>query len=320
LEKSFFSPRIFIYATLLTALILFSAAPSAYAQESIGLQKTWGGTSSDYAIGVAVDDDGNIYVVGVTASFGAGSWDVFVVKYNPSGVLQWQKTYGGTDYDGASDVASGSVYVYVVGSTNSPQRVPNDVDGTETTPSGVEGTPTGTETTPSGEPSGGNVDAFLISLVPRPPVPPDPTVEATDGAGVVDDYYLPGETVYIKGSGFSSSTTYQLYVVNDADWYDEEPIPSRVPGTETNVTTDSNGDIPVGTVAWNPPLTTGKYDVVVDVDNNGKYDQLTDALDDGDIEVTAGFLVIPELPLGTATALTLAFGSLMLLRKRRTGK
>jgi len=40
------------------------------------------------------------------------------------------------------------------------------------------------------------------------------------------------------------------------------------------------------------------------------------ALGDSDIEVTAGFFVVPELPLGIATALILMLESLMLLRER----
>jgi len=37
----------------------------------------------------------------------------------------------------------------------------------------------------------------------------------------------------------------------------------------------------------------------------------TDALDDNDIEVTAGFFVVPELPLGTVLASLSMFGALI---------
>jgi len=86
-------------------------------------------------------------------------------------------------------------------------------------------------------------------------------------------------------------------------------IPERVSGTETSVTTDENGNIPAGTVAWNGPLTPGKYDIVIDVNGNGKYDEDIDALDDEDIghacmNVTkplgvpvANFTCSPENPL-----------------------
>jgi len=56
---------------------------------------TWGGPESEQAVDVAVDSKGNIYVLGYTESFGAGSSDVLVVKYAPDGVLQWARTWGG---------------------------------------------------------------------------------------------------------------------------------------------------------------------------------------------------------------------------------
>ena len=39
---------------------------------------------------------------------------------------------------------------------------------------------------------------------------------------------------------------------------------------------------------------TGQYDIVIDINNNGYYDEGVDALDNSDIEVTAGVIVIPE--------------------------
>ncbi|HNI12529.1 MAG TPA: hypothetical protein PLL93_15425, partial [bacterium] len=49
-------------------------------------------------------NDGNIIVAGTTASFGAGSNDVFLVKMNLAGALLWQKTYGDQKVSGAYDI------------------------------------------------------------------------------------------------------------------------------------------------------------------------------------------------------------------------
>jgi hypothetical protein len=57
-------------------------------------ERTWGGPERDGAQGVAVAGDGSVYVTGETRSFGAGGGDAFLLKYNASGTLEWQRTYG----------------------------------------------------------------------------------------------------------------------------------------------------------------------------------------------------------------------------------
>ena len=81
------------------------------------------GTSTDVGYGIAVDGLGNVCIAGTysnTATFGttsitsAGSLDIFVVKYNSSGTLQWVQSAGGTSVDigrGIAVDASGNLYV-----------------------------------------------------------------------------------------------------------------------------------------------------------------------------------------------------------------
>lgn len=54
------------------------------------------GSGNDRAWDVAVDSSDNIIVVGQTSSDGAGGTDCLVAKFNSSGVLQWDRTFGGT--------------------------------------------------------------------------------------------------------------------------------------------------------------------------------------------------------------------------------
>jgi len=77
-------------------------------------QKTYGGTGVDGASAVAPTSDGGYVVAGLTVSFGAGIEDVWVLKLDGSGNVQWQKTYGGTNSDGASAIAPTSDGGYVV--------------------------------------------------------------------------------------------------------------------------------------------------------------------------------------------------------------
>ena len=78
-------------------------------------QRVWGGGSgSQSGQGVAVDASGNIYVTGYTSSFGAGNIDVLLMRFDMSGNLLWQKTWGGWAVDEGSAVtvdASGNAYV-----------------------------------------------------------------------------------------------------------------------------------------------------------------------------------------------------------------
>jgi hypothetical protein len=58
--------------------------------------KTFGGTAAEKPICMVQTLDGNILVAGRTASFGAGLWDIWLLKVKPNGDTIWTKTYGGT--------------------------------------------------------------------------------------------------------------------------------------------------------------------------------------------------------------------------------
>lgn len=56
---------------------------------------TFGGADDDLAFSVIPVSTGGLLVGGTTRSFGAGDYDVFMVKTADNGTLEWQKTYGG---------------------------------------------------------------------------------------------------------------------------------------------------------------------------------------------------------------------------------
>ena len=83
----------------------------------VGWAGQFGTRRYDSATKVAVTSTGISYVVGTTQGalrFKVGSTDVFLRKYDASGVLQWTRQFGTTGIDNASDVtldSSGNIYV-----------------------------------------------------------------------------------------------------------------------------------------------------------------------------------------------------------------
>ena len=70
-------------------------------------QKTYGGSGFDEAYAIQQTTDGGFIVAGNTSTFGAGNKDIWILKLDTNGDIQWQKTYGGDSYeyiDGANPI------------------------------------------------------------------------------------------------------------------------------------------------------------------------------------------------------------------------
>jgi hypothetical protein len=66
--------------------------------------KTFGGTGRDYGHSVIQTSDGGFLAAGYTVSFGAGGDDVYLVKTDPLGTMEWSKTFGGSSSEIAYSV------------------------------------------------------------------------------------------------------------------------------------------------------------------------------------------------------------------------
>ncbi|MCH7761397.1 hypothetical protein IIA15_08395, partial [candidate division TA06 bacterium] len=88
---------------LLFPLLLFIShcrreLPGIYLPQ-IAFEKTYGDTSGDWSWSVRQTSDGGYIITGRTESYGAGEWDVYLIKTNSSGDTLWTRTYGGTSRD-----------------------------------------------------------------------------------------------------------------------------------------------------------------------------------------------------------------------------
>ena len=81
-------------------------------------QNNYGGSETDYAICVDTMSDGGYILGGFTQSYGAGQNDIYVVKTDPNGNLDWEKWFGLSSYDSGAIKSLENEHVIVYGAYN----------------------------------------------------------------------------------------------------------------------------------------------------------------------------------------------------------
>lgn len=76
--------------------------------------KSHGGHNQETGNSIIQTRDGGFLGVGHTNSWGNGGFDLFLVKLTPQGDLQYEKYFGGTDWDFANDVIETDSNVFVI--------------------------------------------------------------------------------------------------------------------------------------------------------------------------------------------------------------
>ncbi len=83
-------------------------------------EKTLGGSNYDHAYSTQQTSDGGYILAGYTESYGAGSLDVYLVKTDAAGNIEWEKTFGGSTYDYSESVQQTADGGYIIaGATQS---------------------------------------------------------------------------------------------------------------------------------------------------------------------------------------------------------
>jgi len=94
--------------------------------ELITWEKTFGGTSRDFANSVQETSDGGYIIAGETSSFGAVNSDVYLIKTDAQGQELWNQTFGGTSFDFANSVQATSDGGYIIAGRTSFFGADND--------------------------------------------------------------------------------------------------------------------------------------------------------------------------------------------------
>jgi len=87
---------IVIFISLIVSNIVFA--------DNYLMVKSTGGLLNEIANYVTKTPDNSLIITGQTFSYGAGGSDIFVMKYNNTGNLEWFKTIGGTSYENAMEI------------------------------------------------------------------------------------------------------------------------------------------------------------------------------------------------------------------------
>lgn len=61
--------------------------------------KTFGGSGEEVGFSVTQTNDNGYILTGYTSSYAVGGWDVWLIKTDDNGNLEWNKTFGGSGYE-----------------------------------------------------------------------------------------------------------------------------------------------------------------------------------------------------------------------------
>ena len=76
--------------------------------------RTFGGSESDHGRSIQQTADGGYIIAGETNSYGAGVFDVLLIKTDASGDMVWTRTFGGSEDDGGYSIQKTADGGYII--------------------------------------------------------------------------------------------------------------------------------------------------------------------------------------------------------------
>lgn len=98
-------------------LVFLFTQPCFFSQ--ITFQKTFGGIEDEEANAFVETYDGGFVIAGSTRSFGAGNFDLYIIRTNQYGDTVWTKTFGSSNYDYSHDIIKTDTAEYLIGAYSS---------------------------------------------------------------------------------------------------------------------------------------------------------------------------------------------------------
>ncbi|MDR2354295.1 MAG: T9SS C-terminal target domain-containing protein [Deltaproteobacteria bacterium] len=95
---------------------------------SLAWQRTFGGTEPDRLATIQKTSDGGYIAAGLTYSRNGdvkknqGDSDIWIVKFNQQGILEWQKTFGGNGFDSATSIQETSDGGLIIAATGESEE------------------------------------------------------------------------------------------------------------------------------------------------------------------------------------------------------
>lgn len=125
--KEYGSNKIILCCLVLLMCLLTSPTIMVFAEESAIWTETYGGPEDDVCTSMVKTDDGGFTLVGYTYSFGIADSEIWLIKIDVNGNMEWNKTYGTSGYETARDLILTDDGYIILGETTSFGAGENDV-------------------------------------------------------------------------------------------------------------------------------------------------------------------------------------------------